>query len=467
MRENKTMRTLRTIIRNRRPLKQSRAVIVLLIAVALVGINRGPLPVAAKSTTTQPTVVLQTTTVPMLAGVLQPINNGPGNQTDPHIDCDIVSYTDDDFQGTLQIRYFDFTTNTDNPVPGNGADSLSDVSGGRITFTEATLSGPQVVIFDTGTQTRTAAPRFGNSRPAIGGTLVAYEDRSFSTDPTSGNTASEMSVYDLSLQLRVRLTNDNLFDKNPAVSPDGNSWVWEKCQTNTSGCDIYTTIRFGSGTFFTRHLTGAGEDRGPDTNGQLVVYVSDKNGENDIYLQPVASGSEMHVPIPGDQRNVTMSGNLIAFESQVQLGNQMEYDIFVYDLSTANLYQVTNTLANETLNDITFCNGIGRIVFAAPDTDYDVYAFTFQIPSATENQIDDLVEMIESFNLPGGIENSLITKLHDALAAIDASDTATACDSLGAFINECRAQSGKKLTADQASQLINSATQIKTALGCQ
>jgi hypothetical protein len=61
----------------------------------------------------------------------------------------------------------------------------------------------------------------------------------------------------------------------------------------------------------------------------------------------------------------------------------------------------------------------------------------------------------------------LITKLQDALAAISAGGTGTACDSLTAFINECQAQSGKKLTADQASQLINSANQIKTGLGCQ
>jgi len=70
-------------------------------------------------------------------------------------------------------------------------------------------------------------------------------------------------------------------------------------------------------------------------------------------------------------------------------------------------------------------------------------------------------------NLPDGSENSLITKLQAALAANAASDSATACDSLTAFINECRAQSGKKLTADQATQLINSANQIKTELGCQ
>jgi hypothetical protein len=57
--------------------------------------------------------------------------------------------------------------------------------------------------------------------------------------------------------------------------------------------------------------------------------------------------------------------------------------------------------------------------------------------------------------------------LQRTLAAMGVTGTATACESLTAFINECQAQSGKKLTADQASQLINSANQIKTDLGCR
>ena len=125
------MRTPHSVFQNRRPLKQTRTLIVLLIVVALVAINSGPRSVTARSTATQ-SAVFQTTTVPMLAGTAQPINNGPGWQTDPHVSCEMVSYTNDDNQGTLQIQYFDIATNTDHIVPGNGANSLSDVSNGRI-----------------------------------------------------------------------------------------------------------------------------------------------------------------------------------------------------------------------------------------------------------------------------------------------------------------------------------------------
>lgn len=458
------MRNIHTVVRNRRPLQQSRSLIALLIVASLAGINAGASHVAARSARAQSAVVLQTTTVPMLAGAFRAINNGPGNQTNPHVDCDLASYTNDDFQGSSTIHYFDFSTGTDSVVPGNGLDLLSDVSGSRIAFTEVQADGDHVIVYDTVSQAITIVPGAGQSNPSIGGNLVAFEDRSFSTNPPE----IEISIYDQNTGTVTRLTNDALFDKNPAVSPTGNAVVWEKCQPNGTGCDIYSAIQTGPGTYQTQLLTGPGEDRFPDTNGEIVVYVSDKSGENDIYFQRVGGSAEFHLAIPGDQRDVTISGDLIAFESQIQTG----YEVFVYDLSTGNLYQVTNTpgvgFLDETLSEISVCNGIGRIVYAIPGAgDFDVYAFTFQVPSSTANQIDDLIALVSSFDLPDGIENSLITKLQDALAAIGASDVATACDALTTFISECQAQAGKKLTAEQADQLISSATQIKTNLGCQ
>jgi hypothetical protein len=435
-----------------------------MIAISVTGINASRGSVVATSTLAQSTVVLQTTAVPTLTGTFQVVNNGSGNQTNPHVNCDLASYTNiDDFTGQSTLHYWNFATGIDRVIPGNDIDLLSDVSGGRIAFTEVHEDGDHVIVYDTVSQTSTLIPGAGESNPAINGNLVAFEDRSF-----AGNQI-EISTYDLSTGIVTRLTNDALFDRNPSVSPTGNALVWEKCQTDGAGCDIYSAIQTSPGVFTTRALTGAaGEDRLPDTNGQTVVYTSNRGGETDIYFQPIEGGAETQLSIPGNQRDVTISGNLIAFESQVQLVGTTEYDVFVYDLSTGNLYQVTNTPGgDETISDITVCNGIGRIVYAVPGAgNFDVYAFTFQVPSSTPNQITDLIALVQSFNLPGGIANSLITKLQDALAAIAASDTAMACDSLTAFINECQAQSGKKLTADQANQLINSANQIKTNLGC-
>jgi Tol biopolymer transport system component len=463
------VRHIYTLRRNRRPLQQSHRLIVLLMVVLLASLPVAPRLVAAGSTGTQSAVVSQTTTLPVLTGTFQVVDTSAGDQINPGIDCDLAAYTSDDLQGNTEIRYFDFSTNTGHTIPKIGAeeDFLSAVSGSRIAFTEVNASGSHIVVYDTASQVRTEIPGDGlQSSPAFGGNLVAFEDRSFSTDPNQ----SEIVVYELATGATTRLTNDALQDKNVAVSPTGNAVVWEKCQINGTGCHIYAAIQTGPGVFTTSALTGApDEDHDPATNGQIVVYTSTRNGETDIYFQPIGGGVETQLSVPGVQRNPNISGNLIALESEFGAGTSSdEFDILVYDLTTGNLYQVTNTPVSETLNHISVCNGIGRIVYGAPGAiDFDVFAFTFQPPSSTTNQINDLVALVQSFTLPQGTETSLIAKLEDALAAIAVSDTATACNSLTDFINETQAQSGKKLTADQASQLINLAIQIKTGLGCQ
>jgi len=411
---------------------------------------------------TRSRVVTAQSTVPMLAGTTQLIKVTQGDQTNPHVACNIATYTEDDFAGNSIIKYFDFATNTEHTVPGNHLDRLSDTDGQRIVFTQLEAEGDHVVLYDIATQTTTDVPSSWSSAPAIGGNLVAFARGTFTTPSTF-----EISVYDINTGTVTQLTNDTLLDKNPSVSPDGNVVVWEKCQPNGTGCDIYSATRTGPNAFTTQLLTAAGEDRTPKTNGQITVYVSDKNGENDIYFQRVGSSTEMHLSIPGDQRDVSISGNLIAFES----GSPSNYDIFVYDLSTARLYQVTNTPSdNESLTDLVAdCDGNDRIVYAKAGGfgDFDVYGFTFQLNDSVADDLNDLIALVQSFNLHDGTEASLISKLQDAIGAVNASNTATACDSLTAFINASRAQLGKKLTADQVNQLVAAAAQIKTDLGCQ
>ena len=406
-------------------------------------------------------------TVVTLSGTFQAVNNGLGDQTEPDLDCNLTAYTSQDGQGLARIHYSAPPSNTDFIIPGNGLDRQPDVNGNRIGFTEDTPTGPIVAVYDATTLFRTDIPGANRSHPAIGGDLVAYEDRSYFAAPNQ----SELGVYDLGAQTDIRLTNDSLFDKNPAISPTGNAVVWEKCQTDGFGCNVYGAVQTSPGVFTTRALTtAAGENRSPDTNGQIAVYISDRSGENDIYFQPVAGGAETRIAIPGDQRDLSISGNLISFESQPQ--NQTEYDIFVYDLNTATLYQVTNTPADEFTDRIAYCNGVGRIVYVSAGTDFDVYSFTFQLPSAPPpppspaTEINNLIALVRSFNLTPSLETALVGKLQDALAAVNAGNTAAACTSMSSFITKVQSQSDKKVDPDEKSQMITSANQIKTHLGC-
>jgi hypothetical protein len=68
------------------------------------------------------------------------VNDGPGNQTDPHVSGDLAAYTST-VTGSTQIRYYNFLTSTDIGIPNvhpsgvQTTDYLSDISGHTIVFT--------------------------------------------------------------------------------------------------------------------------------------------------------------------------------------------------------------------------------------------------------------------------------------------------------------------------------------------
>ena len=72
--------------------------------------------------------------------------------------------------------------------------------------------------------------------------------------------------------------------------------------------------------------------------------------------------------------------------------------------------------------------------------------------------------------IPTGSANSFAVKLDDAIASLNAGDTAGACMDLQDFINEVNAQTQppktKLLTPARAQSLINRAQQIKALIAC-
>lgn len=79
---------------------------------------------------------------------------------------------------------------------------------------------------------------------------------------------------------------------------------------------------------------------------------------------------------------------------------------------------------------------------------------------------EDLIAVVRSCHLPKGTENSLVVKLQSALAALNTCDIGTGCSKFQDFVNETSAQSGKKISADQAETLIGNARAIRSLLGC-
>jgi len=65
-----------------------------------------------------------------------------------------------------------------------------------------------------------------------------------------------------------------------------------------------------------------------------------------------------------------------------------------------------------------------------------------------------LIGTIKTWNLPKGTENSLTSKLQNAIQSLENEQQNAAINKLNAFINEVKAQRGKKLTNGQATSLV-------------
>jgi predicted outer membrane repeat protein len=83
-----------------------------------------------------------------------------------------------------------------------------------------------------------------------------------------------------------------------------------------------------------------------------------------------------------------------------------------------------------------------------------------------QTTINDLIALVNSFNLPKGTADSLLDKLTNAQARIASGHLRAGCNRLSAFINDVETQSGKKLTPNQANQLIVAANGVRAGLRC-
>jgi hypothetical protein len=306
-------------------------------------------------------------------GTTSTVNSGPGDQLDPHVSGDLVSYTSNE-ASTNRIRYHNLATGDDAVVPNSGQDDfLSDISGNNIVFTRvsATRAIFKYTIGDASASELAPSADANRLLVAIGANTVAWQDLGFSTNALE----AEIVVHDLATSTTTRLTTDALLDRTPGVSPDGTTVVWAKCQTNGTGCDIWKAT--GAGSLWTSSaVTGPeGEEASPDSNGTVIVYASTRAGEADIFYKPVAGGTEVRLALAGPQRRPSISGNLIVFE---HLDATANWDIYAFDISTGTLWSIATTSSEETLSDVSVsATGLARVVYTRNETNQNVYAFSF------------------------------------------------------------------------------------------
>jgi len=345
---------------------------------------------------TEPAQVVVPIPGPTPAVTVVTVNDGPGGQTDPHVSGDWVSYTDNVYP-VYGIRFQnpDLGPDSDRLIPkaDDLYDSLSDISGDMIVFMRASDAGSEgiylIQIDPSGSPGPAVevSPSVGalRRRSGVGGDTIVYEDRGYDPSPSAQAEIALSSVVN-SAAPALRLTDDAVPDEWPAVSPDGSAVVWVKC-ADAYTCDVWRAERRLGSWGAPEQVTGAeGNESLPDTNGPVTVYGSNAGGDDNIrWSVKDASGTyvESVLDLPGVQRWPNIAGDLITFESSEGVG--MQYDIWLYDLATNRLYQLTDTPVSETLTDVTTsAAGLVRVVWAQPKQvypyDMDVYAMSFVLP---------------------------------------------------------------------------------------
>ena len=106
-------------------------------------------------------------------------------------------------------------------------------------------------------------------------------------------------------------------------------------------------------------------------------------------------------------------------------------------------------------------NTITLTVSDGPDEDSDKTVVTVVTTGeASEKLAEEIDNMVEGNNLPAGTANSLVSNLEAAAESLDDDNVRAGVNKLRAFQNKVDAQSGKKIDAETASDLIGLAQEI-------
>ena len=451
-----------------------------------------------------------------VGGTAIAVDNGPGDQSEPHVSGNLAVYTERMGPFSLgAIQRYDFLTGVHGVVPGRAegdSDVLSDVNGSRIVFSRTRSSdlATAVMLFDATTGDLTEIDpqpsgmlRFG---AVVGGDTVAYAEFAFN--------AGEVYAYDLAAGPAVNVSQSLDLDMNPAVSPAGDIVVWEHCVG--SDCDVLQSVRSGGAWGPPAVVAGSAPavESNPDTDGTTVVFDSNRpvaTGE-DIYLRPVSAGPETELELPGVEVNPNISNGVIAFERR--LSPESPADIWIYVVATNTLFRVSDTpVVHDTLNDVTVLpSGEVRVVWVGNDDDepglHNVYARTFPVPLTPDadgdgipdpsdncplvanpsqsdrdgdrigdacdplderppqQKLKELEDAVRGLLLDRGITSSLLAKIQGTSRDLLGGRTSSACGKLEAFISEVQAQAGNKIPVSEADELIAAAQQVRAGLGC-
>jgi Tol biopolymer transport system component len=254
---------------------------------------------------------------------------------------------------------------------------------------------------------------------------------------------SEIFAMNADGSAQTQLTFNSAFDAHPAWSPDGTKIAF----SSTRDGDFEVLVMNADGSGQTQLTFNSADDALPNWSpeGTKIAFSSSRNGDDEIFVMN-ADGSTQTQLTSNDAHDFdpawSPDGTKIAF---VSLRSPFNDDIFVMNVDGTGEQQLTSS----------------------PDDDFLPDWQPLENPVTLTN---DLIADVEALGLPQGIEQSLVAKLNDVLAALAAVDLAGACAALDDFIAEVNAQTQppaqKKLTQEQAAAVLAAAGNLHDVFGC-
>lgn len=228
-------------------------------------------------------------------------------------------------------------------------------------------------------------------------------------------------------------------------------------------------------------------------DGGTVAYINSEFGAingGDVLVRDLVTGTTTKANLDTGQPasfsffapSLSADGRLVSFESStindLPDNTPVDGDAYVRDLVAGTTSQVSVDAAGGAPDGASFLPELsgdgGSVAYVSEATDLvpgdtnglrDIFV-TDLADDDVHDRLVALRDLVAGFDLPRGIENSLTVKVKGAIEAFDADDTETACTRLTALANQARAQSGKKLSTDQATRIITESARIRDLLGC-
>ncbi len=296
-----------------------------------------------------------------------------------------------------------------------------------------------------------------------------------SNNTLAGNTVSNSDDTGIRLQ---ESSNNNILAGNTASGNGGGIVLIISCDDNTitaNTCNFnssYGIWASGSRNILSHNTTS--------DNGYYGITIRLSNST--LTRSNTVSNNNLGIWVSGGSNN-TLAGNTVS--------NSLDTGVLLNDSSNSQVYNnnfIGNAIQAEVSagsdNVFNLAKPTGGNYWSnwtTPDDDHDGYVdnpYVFQggqdnlpwsdpdgwlTPPTPEELIQQLISLAEALNLNQGINNSLDSKLQNALAALEAANAGQRQDAVNkmqAFINGIEAQRGNKIPEADADSLIAAAQQI-------